>query len=253
MITLNNLTVLCLDTKNHALAISAIRKTLKIVKPARTVFLTDIDISIPEVDVVKIAPIKSKREYSEFCMKKMNQYFDTDFVLVIQWDGHPISESAWDDEFLNSDFIGAPWNYDHEREVGNGGCSIRSKKLHKILAEDNTIDVLHPEDQSLGVIYRFYLEEKYGIKFATREVAEKFAYETIEPICDTFAFHNFAGQPYKPVVVIRRTASLGDVIGCEPLLEYYFKKGYRVFLDTIDKFFFVFPATPLPSSTFYQH
>lgn len=250
MINLPSVTAIIIDTHNHAAAISAIVRTLKIIKPARTLFLTDMDIKVPNVEVVKIDPIKSKAEYSQFCIKKLNKYFDTEHVLIFQWDGFVLDGSAWNDEFLNCDYIGAPFDYDHERQVGNGGFSLRSKRLHTILAEDNSIDILHPEDQSICIIYRFYLEQKYAIKFATRALAEQFAYECVEPICPTFGFHNFAGRPYRPVVVIKRTAAMGDVLAAEPVMEYYFKKGFRVFLDTLPDFYLLFIQHRFPVEYF---
>jgi hypothetical protein len=132
MINLPSVTVVIIDTHNHAGAISAIKQTLKHIKPARTVFLTDMEIMVPDVDVVKIDKITSKREYSEFCMKKLYKYFDTEHVLIIQWDGFVIDGSAWNDDFLKYDYIGAPWQYD-ERNVGNGGFSLRSKRLQTVL------------------------------------------------------------------------------------------------------------------------
>jgi ADP-heptose:LPS heptosyltransferase/uncharacterized damage-inducible protein DinB len=240
MINLPSITAIIIDTHNHAGAINAIRKTLKHIKPARTLFLTDMEIAIPDVEIVKIDKITSKREYSEFCIKKLNRYFNTPHVLIFQWDGYVLDGSAWSDDFLKYDYIGAPFDYDHERQVGNGGFSLRSKRLHTVLAEDNWIDVLHPEDQSICIIYRFYLEEKYAIKFAPRDLAEKFAYECLEPISSTFGFHNFGGTPYKPCVIVRRTGAMGDVIAVEPVLEYYYKHGYRVFLDTLPDFYLLF-------------
>ena len=45
--------------------------------------------SIPSNDprVVKIPPIKSIKEYSDFMIKNLDQYIDTDFALVFQYDG----------------------------------------------------------------------------------------------------------------------------------------------------------------------
>lgn len=241
MINLPNITAVIIDTHNHAKAIAAIRQTHKHIKPARTVFLTDIDIEVPNTEVIKIDPIRSKREYSEFCIRKLNQYFDTTHVLVFQWDGYVIDGNAWNEDFRDYDYIGAPWIYD-ERNVGNGGFSLRSKRLQTILAEDNFMDVLHPEDQSICIIYRFYLEEKYNIRFAPFELAQQFSFETLQPVCPTFGFHNMMALPfaYKPAVVVKRTAAMGDVIAVEPVLEYYHNKGYRVFLDTLPDFYLLF-------------
>jgi ADP-heptose:LPS heptosyltransferase len=241
MTNLSLVTVVIIDTLHHAKAIAAIRQTHKHIKPARTVFLTDIDITVPNTEVIKIEPIKSKKEYSEFCIKELNNYFDTPFVLVIQHDGYVIDGDAWTDLFYGFDYIGAPWEYD-ERNVGNGGFSLRSKKLQSILANDDMISIVHPEDQSICILYRPYLEETYEIKFAPLELAERFSFETLEPICSTFGFHNMKALPlrHKPVVVVKRTAAMGDVIAVEPVLEYYHNKGYRVFIDTLDQFYWLF-------------
>jgi hypothetical protein len=262
MINLPSVTAVIIDTKNHIGATRAIRQTLKHITPARMVFITDADFSIPNVEVVKIAPIQSKREYSEFVMKKLNQYFDTEHVLLFQHDGYVLDGEAWSDEFLKYDYVGAPWIYD-ERNVGNGGFSLRSKRLHTALADDPWIDVLHPEDQSICIVYRYYLEEKYGIEFAPADVAQKFAFESVAPPCPTFGFHNFDALPhaYKPIVVVTRTGAMGDVIATEPLLEHYHKKGYRVYLDTLPDFFWLFAqhhypidhVSNLPANLPYKH
>ena len=57
-------------------------------------------------------------------------------MLIIQHDGFILNHKAWDNEFLNYDYIGAPvyWMGNKLIEVGNGGFSLRSKKLLKIIA-----------------------------------------------------------------------------------------------------------------------
>lgn len=239
MTVIPELTMVCIDCKNYGAAVTAIKKSLQQIKPARTLFLTDIAIDVEGAETIIIPAIKSKQEYSAFCIKELYKYFDTSHVLVIQADGYVINGSAWSSDFL-VDYIGASWNFDWERQVGNGGCSIRSHKLQKILGEDSFIDVLHPEDQSIAILYKFYLEQKYGIEFAAVEVADRFAYELKTPIHDTFAFHGNFHPPYQKTVIISRKAAMGDVIQVEPVLHYFFKKGYRVVLDTLPQFFMLF-------------
>lgn len=241
MINLPEVTLVCIDCINHGAAISAIKKSLFHVKPAKTIFFSDRDFDIPGVETVNLHnPVRSKRDYSSFVLKGLAWYIETDYVLIIQADGYVIDGEQWDDDYLNYDLLGAPWPYDHDRRIGNGGCSLRSKKLLNVVAEDDFIDVLHPEDQSLCIIYKFYLEEKYGIKFAPEELASKFAYELIEPTKKTFAFHGWHWPPYQDTVVIKRTGAMGDVIQTQPILEYFHKKGYRIVLDTLPQFFELF-------------
>ena len=198
--------------------------------------LTDVSIGVPGVETIKIPRLRSKREYSAFVMKELYKCIDTEFVLIVQADGYVLDGDAWDDDFFQYDYIGASWIYDSERTVGNGGFSLRSKKLLTLLGEDEFIDVLHPEDQSICILYKFYLEEKYGIKFAPEEVADRFSFETKTPATKTFGFHGWFHRPYQETVIIKREGAMGDVIMVEPVLEYFYNKKCRVVLDTLPQF-----------------
>lgn len=127
--------------------------------------------------VVRIPPITSKEQYSRFCIKEMNKYIDTDFCLIFQSDGYIVNPQAWRKEFLDYDYCGAKWLYHDGMNVGNGGFSLRSKKLMDILATDPHITQFYPEDNMICRTYRKYLEEKYAIKFAPMEVADQFSIE----------------------------------------------------------------------------
>lgn len=241
MIELPNVTVIIADTKNYGRAAYAIVKTLEQIKPAKTVWLTDIDYDHPDVEVVKIPPIKSKADYSRIITKGLTKYFQTPYCLTIQHDGYCISGESWDDEFYKYDFIGAPWVYpDEDRNVGNDGFSLKSKRLCDILANDDFIEIVEPCDEIIGRLYRRYLEQKYNIKYPSEEVADTFSYELRTPICKTFGFHSYFHTPYQETVMITREGACGDVISLEPVLHYYFKKGYRVVLNTLPQFFSLF-------------
>ncbi len=61
--------------------------------------------SIPDSDsrVIPIKNINSIEEYSHFFVKEVNDHVDTDFVLVIQYDGFILNPQAWNDDFLKYD------------------------------------------------------------------------------------------------------------------------------------------------------
>lgn len=251
MIELPQVTVIIADTKNYGRAAYAITKTLEQIKPAKVVWLTDIDFQHPQVEVVKIEPIKSKAEYSKIIIKDLDQYFYTTHCLVIQHDGYVINGDAWKEEFLKYDYIGAPWLYpDPERNVGNGGFSIRSKPLQAALWADDNIEIVEPEDEILGRLYRRYLEKKYGIKFAPEELAHQFSYELHEPYCKTFGFHGYFHPPFREVVVINRTGAMGDVIQLEPIMHHYWMNGYRVVLKTLPQFYSLFASHYFPVESY---
>lgn len=188
-ISLNNVTLLGIDCVNverlqKALDISCIGIDFGQVK-----LLT----SLPTDDLrkVEIPHIDSIEKYSEFCIKDLHNYVDTDFVLLVQYDGFVLNPKSWDNDFLNYDYIGAPWavgtwETNHfpkelygQKVVGNGGFSLRSKKFLEIssqLVKRGIIKNYQPEDVALCVWYRKELEN-FGIKFPPIELAERFSFE----------------------------------------------------------------------------
>jgi len=239
---LPNVTLVIADCYNYGKALASLKMSLKEIDPERIIFFTDIDLKIEDerIEIIHIASIKSKQQYSHFILKDLAKWINTDYVLVTQWDGYVLDANQWTDQFLEYDYIGAPWNFEHGRQIGNGGFSLRSKKLCDILASDELINVTHPEDQSVGIVYRPYLEKTYGIKFPDEELADRFAYELRCPVKPTFGFHAFHHESYKKTVVIHRKDAMGDVIHVEPVLHHFYKKGYRVVLDTLPQFFAMF-------------
>lgn len=144
-------------------------------------------------NIVSIDPISSTEEYSRFAISELDQYVDTPHVLIIQYDGFILNPAAWTDEFLNYDYIGAPWlvkdwsvdDFDFppqllgERVVGNGGFSLRSKKLTSLLSDlsrAGEFALYHPEDVVISVHTRKYLEAA-GITFAPVPLAQQFSFE----------------------------------------------------------------------------
>jgi hypothetical protein len=120
---------------------------------------------------------EGRTNYSRYIIKELDKQFDTSHVLIIHPDGYILNWRAWDKDWLQFDYIGATWNYKDNKNVGNGGFSLRSKKLQHILATDKAIKAFHPEDDVICRQYRDYLEQKYDIRFAPEEVANRFSIE----------------------------------------------------------------------------
>lgn len=136
--------------------------------------------SIPSDDkrVVRIPKIHSVRGYSEFMVKRVYEYVDTEFVLIFQYDGFVLNPQAWSDDFLKYDYIGAPWAHLGKLVVGNGGFSLRSKKLLLWLGHHwrEVSARINPEDVFISNFARPYLE-KAGMRFAPEDVAARFSKE----------------------------------------------------------------------------
>lgn len=151
-------------------------------------FSSDTSIGIiPSIrsNVVPIAKLNNKSDYSVFMMKELWRHITTDYVLVIQHDGFVLNAKAWRDEWFKYDYIGAPWEwYQDEMKVGNGGFSLRSARLHRVLGTDNAITPMNDhlvknkeEDHNICRLYRKYLERQHQIKFAPVEEARLFSLE----------------------------------------------------------------------------
>jgi len=144
--------------------------------------------------------ITNMKDYAKYMIYHMHEYVDTDFVLTIQYDGFVINPSAWRDDFFDYDYVGAPWPWRENSyvtpfgehiAVGNGGFSLRSKKLIEVPTKvDVPFDVVARNDfyKMFGAINwnedgnicvhnrHIFLEQ--GCKFAPVEVAKDFSHET---------------------------------------------------------------------------
>lgn len=182
MINLDNVTLLGVDCIDIDRLIYAADVSQKAIKFKEVKLLTHLEID--DDRIVKIPEINTIEAYSEFMIKQLHNYVDTDFVLIIQYDGFVLNPQQWNPKFLNYDYIGAPAKWG----MGNGGFSLRSKKLLEILANDPQIEIVHPEDYSICKTYKTYLEHR-GIEFASLEIAHEFAIEN--GIWDQqFGYHN---------------------------------------------------------------
>lgn len=199
MLDLADVTLLCADTANHALALRALDRSRAGIRYGRVVLLTDAlpaNVGVPAgIDVAPIAPLRSREDYSSLVLKGLRERVATSHVLLVQWDGYVVDPAAWDPAFLDADFIGAKWFWFRDgMTIGNGGFSLRSRRLLDAL-QDPRIVLHDAEDLTIGRTYRRLLEDEHGIRFATEAQADRFAYEAAYPIGTPFGFHglfNFA-------------------------------------------------------------
>ncbi|MBA4175456.1 MAG: hypothetical protein C0505_02670 [Leptothrix sp. (in: Bacteria)] len=145
--------------------------------------------AVAGLEVVDVGPIDSAAAYSQFVMRGLQAHIATPFVLVTQWDGFVIDAGAWRDEFLQYDYIGAPWaDQPAALSVGNGGFSLRSQRFLRAGQDRRIVDV-HPEDEVLCRTWRTLLTGEYGLRFAPPAVAARFAFENTRPSGPTLGFH----------------------------------------------------------------
>lgn len=204
-LVLENITLFCVDGRvDISKSVTDIYKALvlssRLIKFGSVKYLGAQNITKPEdgIEYVHI-PQMDYSAYSEFMIKKLANYISSDFMINIQSDGFILNPQLWEDEFLNYDYIGAPWWYlnphlayaskegiDCKNNVGNGGFSLRSRKF---IEESRKIqyDGYSPEDAFLCIkSYEPLINS--GIKFAPTEVASKFSTEPYRR--NSFGFHD---------------------------------------------------------------
>jgi hypothetical protein len=118
--------------------------------------------------------------------QKIIKYSDGEYFLIVQPDGYPLNEHLWNDSFLEYDYIGAPWPAGmrwtgNNPVVGNGGFSIRSRKLYELTEKLQGYDQFHKntltnEDVMISVVVKDYLKQNNCI-IAPVDLARKFSVE----------------------------------------------------------------------------
>jgi Protein of unknown function (DUF5672) len=191
-------TVCMVATRAHALSYRALTKTLSAITPGDCVVFSDIDGRQDHQPAkwryIPIRPLSNTEEYSAFVLKEIKDQITTSHALIIQWDGFVTNTSAWSNEFLEFDYIGAPWPQFQHHTVGNGGFSLRSKRLMECLSDPDVI-LSHPEDVCICRNNRELLEKSHGIRFATIDIAKRFAVERHQRNINSFGFHGIFNIP----------------------------------------------------------
>lgn len=208
MINLPDVTILSLDCTNRINnTIKSIEKSCEKISFGGVKILSHIKPSfLPEGMTFEKTPyIDNLDLYSYYMFFELANHFSTKYVLTVQDHGYIINPELWDYAWLNYDYIGAPWVYhpflyicketgEHVR-VGNGGFSLRSKKIceapkkygMQLLSQMNGYN----EDINICIYHRKQMLD-LGMQYAPIDVARIFSYETSVPEnygIKTFGYH----------------------------------------------------------------
>lgn len=191
-LSLPNVTLCAVDTRTPALAIRSLTLSMKAVEFAETILFTSEHHKLKHIPLgIRIVPIpelQSIQDYSLFVLLKLGNYVQSTHALVSQWDGYVTTPSAWRAEFLEFDYIGAPWpKAPNDQSVGNGGFSLRSKRLLQATASPK-FKISHPEDLSICQHNRSFLAQA-GLRVAPPDIAIQFSQERVGASFESFGFH----------------------------------------------------------------
>ncbi len=168
-----------------------------------------------EIEYLQV-PSMNLRGYSKFILEDLYRFVETEYCLVIQADGFVLDAARWSPEFLKYDYIGAPWPQNlvlqpdnvrldvSKNCVGNGGFSLRSKRLLLETAniDFDSLDYPCVAEDFIICHYLFPDMQKKGVKFCPPELAAQFSIESPEALYGqmpgtTFGFH---GKPLRDLL-----------------------------------------------------
>jgi hypothetical protein len=189
-LNLDNVTIISVAGVRGKESLKAIEYSKRSINFKSCKLLTPEKLESSSIEIIKINPI-NYAEYNKFIVYDLYKYIDTDYALIIQDDGFITNPECWTNDFLKYDYVGAPWILPRDSfsyrdifgniiRVGNGGFSLRSKKLLSIASE---LDIpwksyygFYNEDGFIACHNR-HIYEKEGCKFAPLEVAVNFSKE----------------------------------------------------------------------------
>ena len=190
--TMEDVTLVTIETMYHGLAKRAMEETLARVPFKHALVFSDQDF-LPGAKHVKIEH-GDMTSYCNLLLKGMLEHVETSYIIFQQWDAMVHDGSKWRDYFLLNDYIGAVWPWRPiGQNVGNGGFSLRSRRLLEALQaphiqlEPNSEHGIQ-EDNYIAIKHRPYLESQ-GMVFAFPNVANQFSIELAPDAHEAMAHH----------------------------------------------------------------
>lgn len=199
MLELPGVALFAVDTVAHDLTRLAIADSIAQARFGRVVVFSDRDIGWGDgVEYIPCPTFASREEAASFSDGVFERYLDRPGIthcLYQQWDSWIVDAREWRDEFLDVDYIGAPWWYRDGLNVGNGGFCLVSARLTRFLgAHAAEFPLTAPGDETLCRVHRPALEQR-GFRWAPEPLARRFAFEHSPDGGATFGFHGLMNWP----------------------------------------------------------
>jgi len=191
---LKDVTLFAYSSNEVVETLNALRKCQDIQFAETKILSHKIPENLPDDFVYEYAPeIKDINDFNYYMFMELGKHINTSHALYVQAHAWIAYADLWDDDWLEYDYIGAGWplvknsyiaNDGTIARVGNGGFSLRSKKLmdlpKKMGWELREEQGWRNEDGNICCYWRKEMLEN-GIKYAPLEVAVTFAYENTIP------------------------------------------------------------------------
>lgn len=203
---ISDVTLIGVETRAHKLALAALADTASKAAFGEVIICTDQPglMELSGARHVIIPDYRDKIAFGLFYYTEAAQHARTSHVLLMEWDAGINDPAMWSDEFLEYDYIGAPWPWLETKglSVGNGGFSLWSKRLADfVYANRERFPIA--TDVLVAQVHRPAIEAA-GFKWGPPDVAARFAYEgwtvngALRPTSrpSSFGFHAVYNWPY---------------------------------------------------------
>ena len=163
------------------------------------------DIEFGGAKIIWDSKIDSVDYWNHAVVYDLWKYVDTEFAFLFHADGYIINPDLWNPEWLELDYIGAPWpfptdDYSYRDLFGNiqrvgNSVGLRSRKLLKLPTDLNLEWKSYygnTNEDGFFSVHNRHIFEQHGCKFATFEQALDFGKEFDLPEHKgrkTFSFH----------------------------------------------------------------
>lgn len=216
-LSLPNVTLVAMTSVNVTATIKAMQYSMRGIDFGDAVLIThkkpwNMPKSIRYSHTTKLTNID---EFNYKMVYELGDHIKTDFALIVHADGFVVNPEMWRDEFLDYDYIGAPWPLPPEGDtttyrdkdgnicrVGNS-AGIRSKRLMDFPKKAN---IPWEGEYAYGRMWFYedgficckirHLLEAEGMRIAPIDVARYYAHEKMIPEVQgikPFAFHKWEG------------------------------------------------------------
>lgn len=194
ILKLPNVTLVLIETREHELARLALEDCERLAEFGDVLILTDRPGYFAKNNrrIVEVPDWPDKIGWSRCFWYDVPRHVHTTHALCIQWDSWVVAPEAWHDDFLQYDYVGAPWWYKDGMNVGNGGFCLRSTKFMRYVRDhrDQFPCMTDLDDDLYCRKYRPSLQNA-GFEWAPDPIAQSFAFECVRPDLTArhFGFH----------------------------------------------------------------
>jgi len=216
MLDLPDVTLCVAETRCHELMRITLTDLTSAIKFGGVIIHTDkpeLIGGIPGATYRQVPDWPNKIDQGKFYYMEAPVAATTSHVLMTEWDGGLRDVNAWSNDFLNFDYIGAPWVWarGQRHTVGNGGFMLLSTRMAQHVYANRHRFKIHT-DVGYSQVNRLQIEKEIGAKWAPEDVAIRFSYEHYyEPHRSqskpSFGYHDIFNWPLALLhdEVVRRT------------------------------------------------